>query len=312
MADANVRVTRVLYRGLVRAGKSWMKLNEKAAGFGPREEGSLLRDLERRSVLANSTDWRGDVKSMSEVETMVEAFANARRNNSNEGLLDPLMKIRHESDDFLAQSCVVSGEVGSAQWFGLVGLRRAFRAPASSPEDLQTRMDHGFEVLRHLSMGCRHGHAILECLSPKVKSPLIKFGIGDVLLHREFGWRGVVCGWDEVCEQDDDWLRENSALDKKEHPFYNLLCNDGKMRYGSQLTHDRVEGPLQLLGSVSNTLRDYATDEIKRLFHTFDHHEGAHIPNAHLARRFPEPRWDRLLGAPDDAMWLPPRECPLD
>ena len=37
MSEANLRMMRVLYRGLFRAGKSWMALSEKAAGFGPRE-----------------------------------------------------------------------------------------------------------------------------------------------------------------------------------------------------------------------------------------------------------------------------------
>ena len=35
--EAQGRVTRALYRGLFRAGKSWLELNEKAACFGPRE-----------------------------------------------------------------------------------------------------------------------------------------------------------------------------------------------------------------------------------------------------------------------------------
>eukprot|EP00961_Rhodomonas_salina_P024972 336579-Rhodomonas_salina.3 len=36
---------------------------------------------------------------------------------------------------------------------------------------------------------------------------------------------GVVYGWSEQCEMDEDWLRKNNALDKKGHPFYNLLCD---------------------------------------------------------------------------------------
>ena len=37
MSEANLRMMRVLYRGLFRAGKSWMALSGKAAEFGPRE-----------------------------------------------------------------------------------------------------------------------------------------------------------------------------------------------------------------------------------------------------------------------------------
>jgi len=166
-------------------------------------------------MLANSTSW-ATMSGMREI--------------------DLLAHIR-ETDHVLGHGCEVSGEKGSANWLGLQGLKRAFRAECPQPE-LQGRIDYGFEVLRHLSFGNRLGQLIFACLQPKKKTAAIKFEIGDILQHREYGWRGVVYGWSELCELDDEWLRKNAAETRRDHPFYNILCNDGTHRYGSQLTHD--------------------------------------------------------------------------
>jgi len=168
-------------------------------------------------------------------------------------------------------------------------------------------MDRGFETLKWLNVGNRYGGVILEHLVPRVKNPEIKFRIGDILWHKEFGWRGVVYGWSERCEIGEEWLKQNNALDKKDFPFYNLLCNDGKFRYGSQLTHERVEGPLQFIEDINPTDLRMAQRHLDMYFHSFSNEEGAYIPNAHLARRYPEPSWATLLEKEEgDEDWMTP------
>ena len=45
-----------------------------------------------------------------------------------------------------------------------------------------------------------------------------------------------------------------AVCSRQEHPFYNLICNDGKTRLGSQLTHDVPYSSSLLLSSLE--LRD--------------------------------------------------------
>ena len=52
------------------------------------------------------------------------------------------------------------------------------------------------------------------------------FGLGQVLAHRRFGYRGVVVGIDDVCRQSDEWMRAADLLKHgRDQPFYHL-CVD--------------------------------------------------------------------------------------
>jgi hemimethylated DNA binding protein len=35
----------------------------------------------------------------------------------------------------------------------------------------------------------------------------IAFEVGDVFVHKKFGYRAVIYGWDRTCERDDDWVQ---------------------------------------------------------------------------------------------------------
>lgn len=275
--EAAGRLTRVLYRALLRGGREWVKLNEQAQKRGPREEAGLLQDLALRSVKANSSGW---------TETLPAKSKDFAKTGT---------KFLLEADDFLSRGCVVDGERGSFVYHGIEGLRAEFRRPSASAEEAAGRLDLAMETVRWLSAGNMCAQEICSMLEPRNKAPQIKYSIGDILWHKEYGWRGVVYGWSERCELGDGWLEQNDAQDKADQPFYNLLCNDGKLRYGSQLTHDRVQGPLEFLSADAKS-SDIVTAQkyLDLYFHQFSNAHAAYIPNAHLARRYPEARWQAL------------------
>ena len=200
-------------------------------------------------------------------------------------------KLLLEADEYLSRRCAVDGEQGSVVYHGEEGLRAEFRRPAQTPEESAERLDQAIELQRWLAFGNLCAGEIFKGLEPREKPPQIKYSIGDILWHKEYGWRGVVYGWSETCELDQSWVELNQAQDKTDAPFYNLLCNDGKLRYGSQLTHDRVEGPLEFLsparGGASRSEVQAAQKYLNLYFHQFSNAHAAYIPNAHLARRFP-------------------------
>lgn len=74
--------------------------------------------------------------------------------------------------------------------------------------------------------------------SPRERPDHLLFAVGDVLEHRFFG-KCVVTGWDETCQQDEDWVEVNNIRKVlkfgTEQPFYNVLLERDEMpRYCSQ------------------------------------------------------------------------------
>jgi hypothetical protein len=130
-----------------------------------------------------------------------------------------------QADNFLSRGCVVDGERGSFVYHGIegyaallsslpctanptphlpsstaepsdsaptstAGLRAEFRRPAASAEEAAARLDFAMETVRWLSAGNMCAQEICSMLEPRTKAPQIKYSIGDILWHKEYGWRG--------------------------------------------------------------------------------------------------------------------------
>ena len=63
--------------------------------------------------------------------------------------------------------------------------------------------------------------------------------LGTVVFHTKYGYRGVVVGYDEQCEQPDEWIEWN-GVDQlpggRQQYFYHVLV-DGRDRPGNQATY---------------------------------------------------------------------------
>ena len=66
-----------------------------------------------------------------------------------------------------------------------------------------------------------------------------RFGLGQVILHRKFSYRGVIVGYDATCEQSEEWC-EQMGVDKlpggRAQPFYHVLV-DKRDHPGEQITY---------------------------------------------------------------------------
>ncbi len=76
--------------------------------------------------------------------------------------------------------------------------------------------------------------------------------VGDVVKHNGFGHVGVVAARLPVCLEDDEWIEANlSSQDdlRLRHPWYLILVAHHPgvpmdfIRYGSQLTHEKLSEP---------------------------------------------------------------------
>jgi hemimethylated DNA binding protein len=101
--------------------------------------------------------------------------------------------------------------------------------------------------------------------------------VGDVVRHSQFGHLGVVAARLPICFESDEWVVENlGSLDDRrlEHPWYLVLVSQHMglpphfVRFGSQLTHSRVDGA----GGIGYH------NMLPTFFKGFDSSQGRYIP----------------------------------
>ncbi|KFV73311.1 hypothetical protein N307_12041, partial [Dryobates pubescens] len=67
--------------------------------------------------------------------------------------------------------------------------------------------------------------------STHVRSPkpeYVQFSVGQVMVHKRFGYSGVIIGWDAKANAPEEWLRHKyppAKQDLRETPHYRILIN---------------------------------------------------------------------------------------
>lgn len=69
-----------------------------------------------------------------------------------------------------------------------------------------------------------------------------RFGIGDVVRHREFDFRGVVFDIDPVFANSDEWYEAipKEVRPHREQPFYHLLAENGDSSYVAYVSQQNL------------------------------------------------------------------------
>lgn len=91
-----------------------------------------------------------------------------------------------------------------------------------------------------------------------------RFGIGDVVRHRVFDFRGVVYDIDPVFANSEEWYESipKEVRPNREQPFYHLFAENGESSYiayvsQQNLTEDGESGPIDH-PSVTELFEDFA------------------------------------------------------
>ena len=53
-----------------------------------------------------------------------------------------------------------------------------------------------------------------------------KFERGQLVLHRRYGYRGVIVDFELRCTADDNWYQSNMTHPDKNQPWYHVLVHD--------------------------------------------------------------------------------------
>lgn len=65
----------------------------------------------------------------------------------------------------------------------------------------------------------------------------IQFAVGMIGRHKRYEYTCVVYGWDSICVASPEWIHEMGVMNllkKDQQPFYNVLVQDGSVRYVAQ------------------------------------------------------------------------------
>jgi heat shock protein HspQ len=76
----------------------------------------------------------------------------------------------------------------------------------------------------------------------KIDIPSARFGIGDVVRHRIFDFRGVVFDVDPAFNNSEEWYQAipEDMRPSKEQPFYHLLAENAETTYVAYVSQQNL------------------------------------------------------------------------
>ena len=81
-----------------------------------------------------------------------------------------------------------------------------------------------------------------DLMPRKIDMPLATFGIGDVVRHRIFDFRGVIFDVDPVFANSDEWYDAipEAIRPAKDQPFYHLLAENAESSYVAYVSQQNL------------------------------------------------------------------------
>jgi heat shock protein HspQ len=79
-------------------------------------------------------------------------------------------------------------------------------------------------------------------MAPKNDIPLARFGIGDVVRHKLFDFRGVIFDVDPAFANSEEWYEAipEALRPSKEQPFYHLLAENSESAYVAYVSQQNL------------------------------------------------------------------------
>ena len=175
--------------------------------------------------------------SASEVRAAVPILERARdeeeRDANDDRTNENLDRLRRRLDSALEQ------HHASSSWDSSALVRKAARIAAeaggeallSEKDKEEESLDAAFRSLA--SLNGQHFRSVSAARSSRAahfrkeeeKNNLPKYKIGEVFVHKKFGYRAVIIGWDKECAKGPEWARAVGASTANQ-PFYSCLPSE--------------------------------------------------------------------------------------
>jgi len=155
---------------------------------------------------------------------------------------------------------------------------------AKADVDLLTSLgsitENGEMILRNKIRAVEEAQQQAQNLQIKIRTPSIKYSVGNIFRHTKFGYRGVIYGWHDSCPEEGQTLihsGQESIQNGPNQPFYHVLID----------TRDR---PAQTSCVAEENIHLESGDHIHHpdvglYFTAFS--AGNYVPNKKLRREYP-------------------------
>ncbi|KAF9041733.1 hypothetical protein BDZ89DRAFT_1009505 [Hymenopellis radicata] len=134
------------------------------------------------------------------------------------------------------------------------------------PQSIAPIFPEGSAVREHLEEKRRsviqlHSRTIPVSLRSAPENMHVKFHVGTIFQHKTYKYKGCICAWDNVCKQDEKWIREMN-VDKlpkgRNQPFYTSFSIDGSERYVAEDNIEPLNASLDMILQFFPVIHNFA------------------------------------------------------
>lgn len=169
-------------------------------------------------------------------------------------------------------------------------IRASFRTEVREGEATE-RIEGAFEGLRRLTSLQSQLEGLQQTREKRDNDRAkVEYSIGQVFRHKNFGYRGVVVGWDGRCDRPKEWLIGNGMSPARgQQPFYHIIPDQpdclrlfGSTRESKYVAQDNLE-PIK---DVDERAIDH--EHLMAYFSRYSPSTGSFVPCEELAYIYPD------------------------
>ena len=184
-------------------------------------------------------------------------------------------------------------------------IQAAFRTELREGEDTE-RIEGAFEGLRRLASLQSQLDGLQQTRERRDGDRAqVRHSIGQVFRHKNFGYRGVVVGWDGRCDRPNEWLLGNGMSSARgQQPFYHIIPDQpdclrlfGSTRESKYVAQDNLEP----ISDVEERAIDH--EHLMAYFSRYSPSTGSFVPCEELAYIYPD-EYPRVQEEEDTANFI--------
>lgn len=157
-------------------------------------------------------------------------------------------------------------------------------------------VNRGIEALRLLNTRYHDSVENIKALREEhariLSSNEVKYTIGHVILHKKYGYRGIIYGFDSSCQRDDEWMAQMQITERYQ-PFYYVLPDEEDAR--------RLLGGVRLTKYVAEENIDITTSKrivhraLENYFVGYSHAFHRYVPTRRLQFEYPDAAYPDMM-----------------
>lgn len=269
--ETNARLARIVYRGLLR----WAYMHDNCPVHIQRTHINRL------------------VPELTSNGTVVESSGSLPDDSCNKGGNPPA-----GSQGFHVEQEDASVTV---RYLATLGFRKG-RGITQYDEAFE-RVNRAIDALRLLNTryhdSIEHMKALREEHAKIISSNKVRYSVGQVFVHKKYGYKGIIYGFDSSCQRDDEWMSQMQITDRYQ-PFYYVLPDEEdarKLLGGVRLTKYVAEENIEIITSKSTRIVHRA---LENYFVGYSNSFQRYVPTKRLQFEYPDTDYATMVHDMED------------